>query len=127
MRIYRAFTSPEADIVLVKQGIARRVLILGPIGLLWLGTWGSALFAGAIDLLVWKFCSAPYAWFLLCANHLTFAVFFSELRQWELTLAGYHHYEGDKIIAPNHNQALLRILDRQILIDTPPELPCVLS
>ncbi|MBR0559803.1 hypothetical protein [Neokomagataea anthophila] len=113
---------------MIKQGVARRVLVLGPIGLLWLGTWAGALVAAAIDLLVLRFCPAPYMWFLLCANHLTFAVFFPELRQWELTkLAGYNHYEGDMIIAPNHNQALLRILDRQVLTDTPPELPCVLS
>lgn len=127
MRTYRAFISPESDIALVKQGIARRVLFLGPLGLLWLGAWGSALFAAAMDLIILKFCPYPYAWALLCALNVACAVFFAELRQWELTLSGYDHHEGDVIIAPNHHHALLRILDRQVVIDTPPELPCVLS
>ncbi|WP_068168430.1 hypothetical protein [Neokomagataea thailandica] len=127
MKTYRAFISPAADIVLVKQGGARRVLLLGPLGLLWLGSWIGALCAASIEILALKFCPMPYEWAVLCACHFIFAVFFPELRQWELTLAGYNHYEGDMIIAPNHNQALLRILDRQVFTDAPPELPCVLS
>ncbi|QDH25535.1 hypothetical protein D5366_10285 [Neokomagataea tanensis] len=127
MRTYRAFFSHESDPVLVKLGFSKRVLILGPLGLLSLGAWISGLLLAAVDMAALVFCPAGYTSIAIGSLNIACAVFTPEIRCWELSLSGHTSLEEDNVIAANHDQALLRVLDRQITVNTPPELPCVLS
>jgi len=112
VKLYSAHSAAHRRLpVLVHHGLSLRVLVLGWAGLVLHGAWVPGLMAGAATIALHLLPLAPGLMLALaCSLHLGLSVFTPDIRRWDLRLRGFRDH--DIVAAPDHDGALLRVMDR---------------
>ncbi|NVN02084.1 MULTISPECIES: hypothetical protein [Asaia] len=88
MNYYQAYRAQnDADPSMVRQGFYWRLMILGPVGLLFSRCWISFVLTACLNVLLVHF-GGPYGWPAAIGVNLALALFGAELIGWEKRLKG---------------------------------------